>query len=234
MYQAERMGLETLGESGMLNTPKVLDCFYEPTGAYLIMEFIVSKVPEKMDMVRFGHALAELHRSAAVNYFGFETDNFIGSLYQRNAKYENWTEFYVRERLVPQLKLARDQTSLIQAVPTVEKMEKRCAELIGEVTTSLLHGDLWGGNYIISKSGQAYLIDPSVYFGHNEVDLAMSKLFGGFSIDFYNAYNEIIPKHPNQDKLTEIYQLYYLLVHLNLFGISYLSPVQRILKKYFA
>ena len=119
------------------------------------------------------------------------------------------------------------------AIPATGKMEQVCSGLFGTVNPSLLHGDLWGGNYLISLDGTPYLIDPAVYYGHSEMDLAMTRLFGGFSSSFFNTYYDIVPPHPHQSDLTALYQLYYLLVHLNLFGTSYLPGVQRTLTKYF-
>ena len=118
-------------------------------------------------------------------------------------------------------------------IPSQEKLITNFEKLVGTIHASPLHGDLWSGNYLISNKGEPYLIDPSFYYGHNEVDLAMSMLFGGFSDGFYRAYHEIIPPHDNQAAIMDIYQLYYLLVHLNLFGNSYYNAVTRILKRYF-
>ncbi|MEN8799516.1 MAG: fructosamine kinase family protein, partial [Flavobacteriaceae bacterium] len=102
-----------------------------------------------------------------------------------------------------------------------------------KVKPSLLHGDLWAGNYLISSEGEPYLIDPATYFGHSEIDIAMSRLFGGFQDSFYQAYEEVLPSEGPVDDRIRVYQLYYLLVHLNLFGGSYYSGVKAILKSYF-
>jgi len=110
---------------------------------------------------------------------------------------------------------------------------KTCENLFPDTKPSLLHGDLWSGNYLISENGTPYLIDPAVYYGHHEVDIAMTKLFGGFDSSFYGAYAESLPKVRGEKERNDIYQLYYLLVHLNLFGSSYKSSVTSILKTYF-
>ena len=112
-------------------------------------------------------------------------------------------------------------------------MQAICQELFAEISPTLLHGDLWSGNYLISTEGRPYLIDPAVYYGHREVDIAMTKLFGGFGADFYAAYWEHFSRDSNETARNDLYQLYYLLVHLNLFGASYYNSVKGILGCYF-
>lgn len=118
-------------------------------------------------------------------------------------------------------------------IPTEELMWSRLNELFPTVKPALLHGDLWSGNYLISTSGEPYLIDPATYYGHYEVDLAMSKLFGGFGSSFYEAHQAALLPEQQFEERTDIYQLYYLLVHLNLFGSSYYNSVCQILNRYF-
>jgi len=235
LFEKEAAGLLALKKSKTIHTPEIIGIHALDGTSCLILKFIENKPSQPRHMEDFGRQLARLHLSAKTALFGFETDNFIGKLPQSNYKHSDWPTFYVEERLQPQIKLAFEQKLVNPSgISSTERLLHRCKELFGNVSPSLLHGDLWGGNYLISTHGTVHLIDPAVYYGHNEVDLAMSKLFGGFSDAFYGAYHEIIPPHPNQKVLTEIYQLYYLLVHLNLFGTSYLSPTLRILNKYFS
>ena len=197
------------------------------------MEYISSKRAEPADMRRFGEELAAMHQ-IHTDSFGLSSNNFIGSLPQRNQKHSNWTDFYLLERLLPQLKLARDQGALSRNdIPSEDVVWHKLAQLFPEVKPSLLHGDLWSGNYLISTTSVPYLIDPATYYGHYEVDLAMSKLFGGFSTAFYESHQEHLPTEREFEARTDIYQLYYLLVHLNLFGASYYSTVSGIIKRYF-
>ncbi len=234
MFEAEAAGLELLAASKQINIPEVFHVHQYDSTAYLILEFVETKTPGENDMECLGHALARLHASKSAMAFGWASDNFIGRLAQSNKEHSNWTDFYIQERILPQIQSAVDSHLFpVTAVPASSKMEKVCTALFGEIHPSLLHGDLWGGNYLISTDGVPYLIDPAVYYGHNEMDLAMTKLFGGFSARFYAAYHEIIAAHANQKALTDLYQLYYLLVHLNLFGTSYWQPVKRILTTYF-
>ena len=143
-------------------------------------------------------------------------------------------DFYIDERLLPQFDLAQSKGLLrSNEIPDKEIMKGNLNDLIKVVKPSLLHGDLWGGNFLIGKDGTPYLIDPAVYYGHHEVDIAMSKLFGGFGSAFYSAYYEVFPESSRINDRIEIYQLYYLLVHLNIFGSSYYGSVKQILNKYF-
>jgi fructosamine-3-kinase len=184
-------------------------------------------------MALLGKQLANLHLNKSKT-FGFNTDNFIGTLPQSNTTHHNWVDFYVEERLVPQLKIAIQRHLLTPAeVPDLSTMKLKTVDIFKYVQPSLLHGDLWSGNYLISKDGIPYLIDPAAYYGHSEVDIAMSLLFGGFDNSFYEAYHAVIPKETDTIARIELYQLYYLLVHLNLFGSSYYNSVKRITNKYF-
>ena len=233
MFQAERIGLDAIRSTGVIYAPQVYYCEKWGDGAVLIMEHIETKMPTESEYAKFGSQLALLHQQSN-DLFGWSSDNYIGSLPQSNNNEVDWASFYVRERLLPQLKLALEQNMLSEGeIPRVEKMKEVLGELFAGVKPALLHGDLWSGNYLISKDGKAYLIDPAVYYGHSEVDIAMTRLFGGFSPVFYNAYERNIPLDNLSEDRIRVYQLYYLLVHLNLFGRSYYSGVKAILKSYF-
>lgn len=233
MFQAEAFGLQLIQNSNTIKTPAVLFCNTFKEYSFLILEYIESKSPSSLDFKNLGIKLAELHQTSAET-FGLEQSNFIGSLNQSNTLNASWADFYIQERLLPQLQLAKKNGLLSESeCPTENSIIEKLQELCFNVKPSLLHGDLWSGNYLISKSGLPYLIDPAIYYGHHEVDIAMSKLFGGFGDDFYKAYYNVFPPELNTASRIEIYQLYYLLVHLNLFGKSYYSSVKGILKKHF-
>lgn len=234
MFLAEKEGLEAIANTKTIATPNILLCEKLKVGGLLVMEYIEPKNPTPKDMQLLGHHLAFLYNFNISESFGWKANNFIGNLQQSNKKHINWAEFYVQERLLPQLKMAQDSKLLLSnEIPSETQLLKTCENLFPEVKPSLLHGDLWGGNYLISQDGVPYLIDPAVYYGHHEVDISMSRLFGGFGNSFYNAYWEHYPSQPQVKERAEIYQLYYLLVHMNLFGKSYYSSVSAILKKYF-
>jgi fructosamine-3-kinase len=184
-------------------------------------------------MALLGKQLANLHLNKSKT-FGFNTDNFIGTLTQSNTTHQNWVDFYIEERLAPQLKIAVQKQLLSTVeVPETNTMKLKTTAFFKDVEPSLLHGDLWSGNYLIATNGTPYLIDPASYYGHSEVDIAMSLLFGGFGSSFYEAYHAVIHEETHTKARIELYQLYYLLVHLNLFGSSYYHSVKRIINKYF-
>ena len=233
MFLSEEKALKIIAETNTIAVPKVLACDTFSEYSFILMEYIDSKSPDNKDLELFGSLLARLHQITS-NYFGFVSNNFIGSLHQSNKKHNNWNDFYIEERLIPQLELAYSKGLLKNSdIPKTKDMKDICLPYFHHVKPSLLHGDLWSGNYLISKDGVPYLIDPSTYFGHNEIDIAMSKLFGRFETSFYQSYWSIHPQDDLTESRIELYQLYYLLVHLNLFGRSYYSSVKSILNKYF-
>ncbi|MEX0289854.1 MAG: fructosamine kinase family protein [Flavobacteriaceae bacterium] len=233
MFLAEKDGLETISRSETLRAPKVVYCGPLEKGACLLLEFIPPGPASSAAMEVLGRKLAAMHLKSSEK-FGFSSNNFIGSLPQLNNEHNHWLSFYMQERLLPQLGMARNRGLLSkEEIPDEAVVEAVLGNCFQEISASLLHGDLWSGNYLISAQGEPYLIDPAVYYGHSEVDLAMSRLFGGFDSTFYSAYEEVIPRAPGYEKRQDIYQLYYLLVHLNLFGRSYYSAVSGILRKHF-
>ncbi len=234
MLEAEKVGLEAISDTKTITVPKVLLCEPLKIGAFLLMEYIEPKKPSKKDFELLGHQLAALHKLSESNTFGLGTENFIGSLQQSNTTHSDWASFYVQERLLPQLKLVGDGNCLqLSETPSEEQLFKTCQSLFPKVRPSLLHGDLWGGNYLISSEGIPHLIDPAIYYGHREVDIAMTHLFGGFDKTFYDSYQEHFMPIGGEKERNDIYQLYFLLAHLNLFGHSYKSRVVTILKRYF-
>lgn len=233
MFQAEVYGLQLIAKTNTIKTPEVIACSCYNNVALLILEFVESRPATTTDFESFGHQLARLHRCKQ-GTFGLDQDNFIGSLPQQNNPHTSWVEFYTRQRLWPQLKLARQNQMLSNnEIPSEERIKNNLQRLFKDVKPTLIHGDLWSGNYIISTDGIPYLIDPATYYGHYEVDIAMTKLFGGFDKTFYTAYFRNYKKDGYLENRIDIYQLYYLLVHLNLFGKSYFNAVISILRKYF-
>jgi fructosamine-3-kinase len=233
MLEAEKDGLEAISNSDSLEVPRVLGCAPTPAGSCLLLEYVPPGPGSKAASRELGRGLARMHQVTSSS-FGWHRPNFIGTLPQGNKEAPEWPAFYAGNRLFPQFEMARSRQLLSTAeIPGMERMKARVADLVPEVPPSLLHGDLWGGNYLISVNGTPYLIDPAVYYGHAEVDLAMSLLFGGFPQEFYDAYFEVNPKEAGFDLRVKLYQLYYLLVHLNLFGRSYYSSVSAITSELF-
>jgi fructosamine-3-kinase len=203
--------------------------------AFLVLEWIETggKHADGI-MERFGAALADLHRYTAPLH-GLDRDNFIGRLPQPNDQTPSWIEFYRDQRIGSQMKLARQNGRLpARREDLLTRLMDRLSDWLDDETMppALLHGDLWGGNYLVDDREQAVLIDPAVYYGHREMDLAMTELFGGFSSRFYDAYNAAYSLDRGYTERRDLYQLYYILVHLNLFGEGYGGRVDSIAARY--
>jgi protein-ribulosamine 3-kinase len=217
-----------------IDSPTVLNCIeHYDIGIILITEFIDSEaIHSDQGQYNLGYAIAQMHQIKHTQ-FGWEKDNFIGSCSQPNKFTDNWIEFLLENRYLYQIQLARnnnmlDSKSQIEYADTVISFLERQDT---DFEPSLLHGDLWNGNYIIQKeSNRAFLIDPAIYFGHSSMDMAMTHLFGGFSKTFYDAYYSIIPKKYEDNLWANFYILCYLLVHLNMFGKQYLRPINRTIR----
>ena len=232
MFKKEFLGLKKLKEASELYIPDPLGYGTHGRKAYLITEFIESR-PGKSDFwEKFGIGLARLHRHHADRY-GFDHDNYIGRLPQKNVYYNSWIDFFIEMRLEAQLKMAVDLRRVDSGFSKRFKdFFKRLPDLLPLEPPSLLHGDLWSGNFMTGPDGHAVLVDPAVYYGHREIELSFTQMFGGFERSFYESYHDAYPLTPGFDERVEIYNLYPYLVHVNLFGNSYLGGVERVLNKY--
>lgn len=235
MFPCEARGLGWLAEAGALPLPRVLAVSAEsaPGPRFLALEMLRPGRRRRDYEDALGRGLAALHRAGAPG-FGLDHDNFIGALPQENTPCPTWAAFYAERRLLPQLRRAVDQgRAPVAWIRDFDRMTGKLDGLVGPAEPpARLHGDLWGGNLHADESGQPVLIDPAVYGGHREVDLAMLALFGGVSERFYDAYDEAYPLDPHWPERVPLYQLYPLLVHVNLFGMSYGCQVERALHRY--
>ena len=234
MFAREAHGLEFLRAAGALRIPQVLAFSAETEQpSFLLLEFVRGAAHRPGFDERLGRGLAALHRFGAPS-FGWSESNFIGRLPQANRAHPTWAEFYRAERLEAQLRAAVEAHRAPPALSRdFDRLFVRLPDLVGAPEPpARLHGDLWGGNLHIDEQGAPCLIDPAVYGGHREVDLAMMQLFGGFNARVFSAYAEAFPLSSGHTERIALYQLYPLLVHLNLFGGSYLSAVQGALSKY--
>lgn len=235
-FQSEAAGLRELRRaSSDLIVPDVLANEDENSDgpSFLVIEWIEQRAPGPGFWEEFADALASLHRKVDDTY-GLDRTNFIGRLPQKNHRTVSWTEFFKEQRLMPQIRMAREHHRWPDSWETMTgKLLKRLDELLpANPDASLVHGDLWSGNFLCSIDGRAVLIDPAVYYGHREVDLAMSELFGGFPDGFYRAYQETWPLEPGYEDRREVYNLYHLINHLNHFGEGYSSGVARTLRRF--
>jgi protein-ribulosamine 3-kinase len=232
MFEAEAKGLQTLQRTNTFMVPDVIATGEEGGKSFLLLNWIENGERKKLFAQDFGKRLARLHRNSSSD-FGLGYNNFIGSLPQSNLQHKSWIEFFIAERLEKQLASAKD-SGIIDGFTSkqFEKLYIRLPEFIPEEPPALIHGDLWNGNYMVAPDGSACLVDPAIYFGHREMDLAMSRLFGGFPEEFYDAYHESFPLQPGFDNRFEIHNLYPLLVHVNLFGGGYLQQVKSILSRF--
>jgi len=233
MFKTEAQGLALLGASRVIRTPRVFAHGSTDDGhAFLLMEFISPGYKNRLFWENFGRALANLHGNTSAQ-FGFAHDNFIGSLPQSNTRHVSWEAFYAEERLWPQMLLACEKGVFgKEEERQLDGLCRKLTALCPKEPPALTHGDLWSGNFLCDAVGQPVLIDPAASFAHREMDLAMSKLFGGFDDTFYKAYAETWPLEAGFEKRVEVYQLYYLLVHVNLFEGGYVEQVRAILKKW--
>ncbi len=232
MFEAEAKGLEILRNSGCINVPQVLFC--ENAGAYsfILMNYAAGSSPKPGFWEEAAQQLANLHKISNP-VFGLDHDNYIGSLRQINTPAASWADFLVNARFQPMIKMAGDAQLLnSNDFRKSEQLFSKLGNLIPAEPPALLHGDLWSGNLITGSSGLPCFIDPAVYWGHREIDLAMTRLFGGFPQEFYHSYNQAFPLEKGWQERIDLNQLYPLLVHVNLFGGGYVSQVRYILKRY--
>ncbi len=235
MFRKEANGLNELAKAQAIRSPKVILCEDD----FILLEFIAQGNRSKTFFKDFGINFAKLHQFKGES-FGFYEDNFIGSSVQKNIpdqnEKDNWAEFYFNKRILFQYRLAEKNGYASPELTGGIKMLEEKLEIIlkgSEEPPALLHGDLWSGNYIADEYGNACLIDPAVYYGHREADLAMTKLFGGFSEEFYRSYDEYFPLKPGYEYRQNIYKLYHIMNHLNLFGTGYYSRAVELIRSYF-
>lgn len=232
-FEAEAKGLQVLHDADSpLVIPEVIT-YESGDHGYILLEWLHQGHASPQSWQAFGRGLAGLHRHAQKHY-GLDENNFIGRSLQINESRDSWPHFFRASRLDPQVHMAREAGKWLSTWDVwLDGLYNRLDSLIPtHPTASLVHGDLWGGNFMTLNSGQIALIDPAVYFGHREVDLAMTELFGGFKKEFYEAYWEEWPVEEGYSERKDLYNLYHLLNHLNLFGGSYQRGVEKVLKRF--
>ena len=231
MFETEALGLNLLSRSEFI-VPKVIGTAVSGDHQFMLMSWVEKGNPKEGFWNEFGRSLARLHTITDL-YFGLNHDNYIGSLTQSNYRHDTWADFYRQERLVPQMKLAESQGRLTSFMKRgFDALFSELENIFPKEKPSLLHGDLWRGNMMITSTGSPSIFDPAVYYGHREMDLAMMALFGGFGNRWVDAYCEVYPLEQGWENRIPIGQLYPLMVHVNLFGGGYGSDVESILRKF--
>lgn len=229
MFEAEALGLQQIADTRTIRVPQPICWGTEGNRAYLVLEWLELGYGDHQAWEAMGRNLAALHRVSSQQGFGWQQHNTIGSTPQLNPWTPDWTTFFVEHRLGYQFRLAEKrggrfpkQVQLLAAVPKI---------LDGhQPQPSLVHGDLWTGNAAVTQQGEPVILDPAVYFGDREVDLAMSQLFGSFPANFYSAYNEVFPLEPGYQQRKILYNLYHILNHFNLFGGGYGSQANQMIE----
>lgn len=239
-FTAEAAGLAAIAGTKTIRTPHIFCTGRDENGhgsSFLLMEFISAKKRAPDYWETFARQLVAMHQASTADFvpegrYGFVQENYIGSHSQINSVHDSWISFFRDCRLEPQFQHASryfDREDLKKISRLLDRVEDI---LIEPEHPSLLHGDLWSGNVITGNDGMAWLIDPAAYVGHAEADLAMTELFGGFPQTFYRAYHEAAPLQSGYDRRRNLYNLYHLLNHLNIFGQMYLLSVKRTVEEY--
>jgi len=234
MFEAEAAGLTEIANTDSIRVPRPLATGVAGGHSYLVLEYIAFGGHKSEGVRAAGHRLAAMHRTTRRS-FGWDRDNTIGSTPQNNRPEASWIDFWAKHRLGFQLELAARNGYRGQLREQGQRLLEVLPALIDhDPMPSLLHGDLWGGNLGFDEGGDPVIFDPAVYYGDREADLAMTELFGGFGADFYAAYKDAWPIDTGYRTRKDLYNLYHILNHLNLFGSGYLGQAQRMLQRLLA
>ena len=236
-FRAEAEGIAAISTTGTIRVPQIYAYGTDDGYSFLLMEFIERTLPKKDFWEKLGTGLAAMHQADTSSFvtdgkYGLDKDNYIGAGKQKNTPKNSWVEFFSEWRLRPQFELAAryfDSSIIRKTNWLLDNLDRFLYE---PEKPSLLHGDLWAGNFMSDEMGQPMLIDPAVYVGCSEADIAMTELFGGFDRKFYDSYFKAMGAIPGYKDRRDLYNLYHLTNHLNLFGSTYLSGVVRTIEKY--
>ncbi len=232
MLEKEANGLNALNKTQTVIIPEIVEVGEVNGIQFLLLKWIEKGEVDDKIWKDFGSSVAQMHQISQP-YFGFEEDNYIGSIKQINAQSNFWEELYGNHHIQPLVKILVEQGKFKKEdIRIADHFCSKIGELFPKEPPSLVHGDLWGGNYLISNKGKAVVIDPAVYYGHREMDIGMTKLFGGFTSRFYEAYHEAYPLEKSWQKRLPYTQLYPILVHAVLFGGHYVEEAKEILSRF--
>jgi fructosamine-3-kinase len=230
MFAAEAMGLEQMYATQTITVPKPICWGVVENSCYIVLQWLDLGGGNSHVWEEMGRQLAAMHKIGKSDRFGWDRNNTIGSTPQINTWSDNWADFFARERIGYQLKLAKRRGgSFPDTAKVIEAVRERLADR--QPQPSLVHGDLWSGNAAVTTDGEPVILDPATYYGDREVDIAMSELFGGFPTAFYRGYNQVWELDKGYGQRKTIYNLYHILNHFNLFGGGYASQANRMIQQ---
>lgn len=232
LFSKEKNGLALIGKQDIIKVPSVVACFENNDKQVLLLEWIQEGERTETFWKNFGEQLAALHQQTA-RQFGWTENNYMGSVPQSNTSHSAWATFFLEERLQPMVFNCFEKHQLTKThLQQFENLYTKVEDLFENEKPSLVHGDLWSGNFMCNTNGEPVLIDPAVYYGHRSIDLAMTTLFSSFRQPFYEAYHYHFPLPSNYEEQWAVCNLYPLLIHLYLFGSGYLSQIERTLNTF--
>lgn len=232
MFEKEFQGLNLLRDQQVVTIPEPYATGHTRDISYLLLEYIENGKRSSQFWTDFAHKLGSMHAISSDRY-GLDHNNYIGRLPQLNEWSESWLDFFIEKRLMVQLNLGQKNNFITHGqMKLFEGLFRKLPDLIPDESPCLLHGDLWSGNFLTGEDGLVCLIDPAVYYGNREIEIAFTHLFGGFEREFYDHYDDVCPLVPGFSSRIDIYNLYPLLVHVNLFGGSYLPGILKTLGRY--
>ena len=230
MFAAEALGLKQMYATKTITVPQPVCWGTAANSSYLVLQWLDLGGGSNQSWTEMGRQLAAMHRVGTSKDFGWSRNNTIGSTPQINTWMDNWADFFAKQRIGYQLKLAKRRGgNFPESNRVVDVVRNKLAEW--QPPVSLVHGDLWSGNAAISSDGAPIILDPATYYGDRETDLAMTELFGGFPTAFYNGYNEAWELDSGYRQRKSIYNLYHVLNHFNLFGGGYASQAKTIIQR---
>ncbi len=225
MFQTEALALNELKQKSDFVIPAVVGVYEGAQQCALVLEYIALHALDNAGFYKAGDTLARLHQQPQA-FFGWSQDNYIGATEQINLRSQDWFEFFVYQRLAFQIERLNDSVlkAQLKYLPELKRYFENCL-----VVPSLLHGDLWSGNIAANGQGQPVIYDPASFYGDREMDLAMTELFGGFPVSFYQGYQSVWPVEDGYARRKNLYQLYHILNHANLFGGHYVTRARSML-----
>lgn len=232
MFSSEYKGLELMASAKTIRIPTPIHAYEGEEYSCIMMEYIEQKNYAPNFWKHLAEDLAALHTHSSPS-FGLDFHNYMGSLSQSNTQHSGFVDFFIAERLEPQIRLAHNSGYLnTKHLKQSEHLYQELESIFPNEKPALVHGDLWSGNFMSDEEGNPVIMDPATYYGHREVDIAMTTMFGGFDAEFYQYYQQYLPMEKGWEQRLPFYNLYPILIHINLFGNSYVGSFERIIKQF--